>query len=101
MQDMLLTAHLTYLSGRAYVHTVTLQLFGLTASRRHVFDDYTWDEDGPLYSRFNNEKWIPNRIPLTAIMSGENDQVLEEYIPHRLSSTAMHRSDSGRQLSSR
>lgn len=37
--------------------------------RRYVFDDYTWDMDGPEYSKFG-DKYIPSRIPLTALISG-------------------------------
>ncbi|EKM61659.1 uncharacterized protein PHACADRAFT_83052 [Phanerochaete carnosa HHB-10118-sp] len=53
MQDMILTAHLTYRSGRTY-----------------VFDDYTWDKHGPAYALFDNKRWIPSRIPLSALISG-------------------------------
>ncbi|PSR92064.1 hypothetical protein PHLCEN_2v4780 [Hermanssonia centrifuga] len=52
MQDMVMTAHLTYKSGRTY-----------------VFDEFTWDKYGPEYT-FYNGKWIPSRIPLSAVISG-------------------------------
>ncbi|EKM50148.1 uncharacterized protein PHACADRAFT_200992 [Phanerochaete carnosa HHB-10118-sp] len=53
MQDMVMTAHLTHRSGRTY-----------------VFDDYTWDKHGPPYSMFDDKRWIPSRIPLSAVISG-------------------------------
>ena len=37
---------------------------------RFVFDNYTWNPDGPDYSDYNG-KLIPSRIPLSAIMSGK------------------------------
>lgn len=37
---------------------------------RYVFDDYTWDKHGPVYSKFDDKRWIPSRIPLSAIISG-------------------------------
>ncbi|GJE89657.1 O-fucosyltransferase family protein [Phanerochaete sordida] len=53
MQDMVMNAHLTYRSGRTY-----------------VFDDYTWDKYGPPYQKFDEKRWIPSRIPITALISG-------------------------------
>ncbi|GJE89655.1 O-fucosyltransferase family protein [Phanerochaete sordida] len=53
MQDMIMNAHITHRSGRAY-----------------VFDDYTWDRDGPAYSKFDEKRWIPSRIPISALISG-------------------------------
>jgi hypothetical protein len=40
----------------------------------YVFDNYTWDRDGPEYSTFNG-KLIPSRIPLSAMISGRNGLV--------------------------
>ncbi|KIP04170.1 hypothetical protein PHLGIDRAFT_76434 [Phlebiopsis gigantea 11061_1 CR5-6] len=53
MEDIVLTAHLAQLTNRT-----------------HVFNDYIWDVDGPEYTRFENRNWIPNKIPLSAIVSG-------------------------------
>lgn len=44
-------------------------LLSHTVNRAFVFDNYTWNPDGPDYSDFNG-KLIPSRIPLSAIMSG-------------------------------
>lgn len=52
MQEMILDAHLAYTSGRAF-----------------VFDNYTWDRDGPEYSDYSG-KLIPSRIPLSALVAG-------------------------------
>ncbi|KAI0683422.1 hypothetical protein BC835DRAFT_1295970 [Cytidiella melzeri] len=52
MQDLILTAHLTHISGRAF-----------------VFDDYLWVRGGPAYSEYNG-KLIPAHVPLSAIISG-------------------------------
>ncbi|KAI0683421.1 hypothetical protein BC835DRAFT_1395213 [Cytidiella melzeri] len=52
MQDMLLNAALTYHTGRSY-----------------VFDNYTWQLDGPEVAEWNGNK-IPARIPLSAFISG-------------------------------
>ena len=29
-----------------------------------------WDVEGPVYTRFDERVWIPNKIPLSAIVSG-------------------------------
>ena len=42
-----------------------------------VFDNYTWNPDGPDYTDYNG-KLIPSRIPLSAIMSGK---INSEYSP--------------------
>ncbi|KAI0246304.1 hypothetical protein BJV78DRAFT_1364921 [Lactifluus subvellereus] len=52
MQELLLNAHLAYLAKRTY-----------------VFENYTWDKRSGDFSRFNR-KWIPSRVPLTALLSG-------------------------------
>lgn len=44
-------------------------LLSHTVNRAFVFDNYTWNPDGPDYSDYNG-KLIPSRIPLSAIMSG-------------------------------
>ena len=49
--------------------TIGILFEALTASR-FVFDNYTWDRDGPDYSRFGN-KVVPARIPLSALISGK------------------------------
>ena len=36
---------------------------------RNVFDDFTWDRDGPEYSKWG-DNLIPSRIPLSALISG-------------------------------
>ena len=45
-------------------------LFLTRSTARHVFDDFTWDMNGPAYSKFDSTRWIPSRIPLTAVISG-------------------------------
>ncbi|KAI0348320.1 hypothetical protein BDW22DRAFT_1404258 [Trametopsis cervina] len=52
MQDLVLTAHLTYVSGRSF-----------------VFDDYLWVRGGPAYADWNG-KLIPAHVPLSAIVAG-------------------------------
>ncbi|GJE88479.1 O-fucosyltransferase family protein [Phanerochaete sordida] len=52
MQDMILNAQLVFETGRSY-----------------VFDNYTWDRDGPEYADFHGVT-IPSRIPLSALISG-------------------------------
>jgi len=52
MQDMVMNAQLTYATGRGY-----------------VFDNFTWDRDGPDYAEWGGKK-IPSRIPLSALISG-------------------------------
>ncbi|KII84728.1 hypothetical protein PLICRDRAFT_179075 [Plicaturopsis crispa FD-325 SS-3] len=51
LQELILNAHLAHSSGRAF-----------------VFDNYTWDRDGPDYSEYNGHL-IPSRIPLSAMIS--------------------------------
>ena len=45
-------------------------VLGADQTDRFVFDDYAWDRRGPAYSRFDRNRWIPTRIPLSAIISG-------------------------------
>ncbi|KAJ7765284.1 hypothetical protein B0H16DRAFT_1661582 [Mycena metata] len=52
MQEMVLNAYLAYAAQRSY-----------------VFDNYTWDRDGPEITSWNG-KPIPARIPLSALISG-------------------------------
>ncbi|KAJ7069185.1 hypothetical protein C8F01DRAFT_1245395 [Mycena amicta] len=52
MQEMVLNAYLAYASQRAY-----------------VFDNYTWEREGPDVTSWNGHL-IPARIPLSAIISG-------------------------------
>ncbi|KAJ6562658.1 hypothetical protein B0H19DRAFT_1069255 [Mycena capillaripes] len=52
MEEMIIDAYLAYAANRAY-----------------VFDNYTWDRDGPEISQWNG-KPIPARIPLSALISG-------------------------------
>ncbi|KZT02026.1 uncharacterized protein LAESUDRAFT_706598 [Laetiporus sulphureus 93-53] len=52
MQELLLNSYLAYSSGRSF-----------------VFDNYTWNRDGPDYTDYNG-KLIPSRIPLSALIGG-------------------------------
>ncbi|EGN95083.1 hypothetical protein SERLA73DRAFT_187372 [Serpula lacrymans var. lacrymans S7.3] len=52
MQELIVNAHLARVTKRAF-----------------VFDNFTWDQDGPDYSEYNG-KLIPSRIPLSAMISG-------------------------------
>ncbi|KAJ6516863.1 hypothetical protein C8R47DRAFT_1172918 [Mycena vitilis] len=52
MQEMILDAYLAYAAHRAY-----------------VFDNYTWEREGPEISSWQG-KPIPARIPLSALISG-------------------------------
>nr|GAT55983.1 predicted protein [Mycena chlorophos] len=54
MQEMVLNAYLAYAADRAY-----------------VFDNYTWDREGPEVSQWHGKK-IPARIPLSATITGES-----------------------------
>lgn len=40
-----------------------------------VFDNFTWERDGPEYSNYNG-KLIPSRIPLSAMISGKGQKCL-------------------------
>lgn len=44
-------------------------LLAYKSKRSFVFDNYTWNRDGPIFSDFNG-KFIPSRIPMTALISG-------------------------------
>ncbi|KAI0291368.1 hypothetical protein B0F90DRAFT_1777336 [Multifurca ochricompacta] len=52
MQELLFNAHLAYLAKRTF-----------------VFDNYTWDKTSSDFSSFNDKR-IPARVPLTALLSG-------------------------------
>ncbi|KAF9219945.1 hypothetical protein BS17DRAFT_788327 [Gyrodon lividus] len=52
MQEILINALLAHATNRAF-----------------VFDNFTWDRNGPDYAEFNG-KLIPARIPLSALVSG-------------------------------
>lgn len=52
MQDYVMNGLLAHSTGRSF-----------------VFDDYTWNPDGSLFSDYNGHL-IPSRIPLTALLSG-------------------------------
>ncbi|OBZ68588.1 hypothetical protein A0H81_11555 [Grifola frondosa] len=52
MQELLLSAHLAYSSGRSF-----------------VFNNYTWNGDGSNFTDYNG-KLIPSRIPLAALIRG-------------------------------
>ncbi|KAF9002338.1 hypothetical protein BDQ17DRAFT_1357290 [Cyathus striatus] len=52
MQEMLLNVHLSWESGRGF-----------------VYDNYTWDINGPPYSDWNG-KLRPSRIPLSTMVGG-------------------------------
>ncbi|GJE93721.1 O-fucosyltransferase family protein [Phanerochaete sordida] len=51
LQDLVFNAQLSYSAGRAF-----------------VFDNYTWNRDGSIYSDFNG-KLIPSQIPLSALIT--------------------------------
>ncbi|KAL4062369.1 hypothetical protein J3A83DRAFT_4110097 [Scleroderma citrinum] len=55
--------------GNAMQELLINTLLSHTVNRAFVFDNFTWNPDGPDYSEFNG-KLIPSRIPLSAIMSG-------------------------------
>lgn len=72
MQDLVMTAHLTYVTGRTYVSYpffIDSNANDMLVADRYVFDDYVWNRDGIEYSRFNG-KLIPSRIPRSALISG-------------------------------
>ncbi|KAH9947084.1 hypothetical protein B0H21DRAFT_740272 [Amylocystis lapponica] len=52
MQELLMNAFLAYSSGRSF-----------------VFDNYTWNREGPDYTDYNGHL-IPSRIPLSALITG-------------------------------
>ncbi|KAH7902857.1 hypothetical protein BJ138DRAFT_1131576, partial [Hygrophoropsis aurantiaca] len=52
MQDFVMMGLLAHVTGRSF-----------------VFNDYVWNPDGSRYSDYNG-KWIPSRIPLTALLGG-------------------------------
>ncbi|KAH9940544.1 uncharacterized protein BXZ73DRAFT_88761 [Epithele typhae] len=52
LQEHLLNAYLAYQSGRTL-----------------VFDNYTWSDDGSLYTKYKT-RWIPSQIPYTALVRG-------------------------------
>ncbi|KAI0636419.1 hypothetical protein C8Q77DRAFT_1050048 [Trametes polyzona] len=52
MQDLLMNSYLAYKAGRSF-----------------VFANYTWIDDGSLYSEFKGKK-IPSQIPFTALIRG-------------------------------
>ncbi|KAI0640151.1 hypothetical protein C8Q77DRAFT_1153040 [Trametes polyzona] len=52
LQEHLLNAYLAYMSGRTF-----------------VFANYTWSDNGPLFSVYNG-KLIPSQIPYTALLRG-------------------------------
>lgn len=41
-----------------------------TLSFRFVFDNFTWERDGPEFTEYNG-KLIPSRIPLSTMISGQ------------------------------
>lgn len=43
--------------------------FGVDDIGRFVFDNYTWNRDGPIFSDYNG-KLIPSTIPMTALIEG-------------------------------
>jgi len=52
---------------------------------RFVFDNYTWNRDGPVYSNFNGNL-IPSTIPMTVQIAGASfDNVLRPPKIHVLS----------------
>jgi hypothetical protein len=69
MQEMILNAYLAYAAQRACVSLIVLVHRQYSLAHRYVFDNYTWDRDGPEISSWNG-KPIPARIPLSALISG-------------------------------
>ncbi|KAH7885742.1 hypothetical protein F5I97DRAFT_1145854 [Phlebopus sp. FC_14] len=55
--------------GNAMQELLVNALLAHTVKRSFVFDNYTWERDGPEYADYNG-KLIPARIPLSAIISG-------------------------------
>ncbi|KAI6095656.1 hypothetical protein EV401DRAFT_2062431 [Pisolithus croceorrhizus] len=55
--------------GNSMQELLVNALLSHTVNRAFVFDNYTWDPDGPDYSVYNG-KLIPSRIPHSAIISG-------------------------------
>ncbi|KAI6108778.1 hypothetical protein EDD16DRAFT_1694730 [Pisolithus croceorrhizus] len=55
--------------GNSMQELLVNALLSHTVNRAFVFDNYTWDPDGPGYSVYNG-KLIPSRIPHSAIISG-------------------------------
>jgi hypothetical protein len=46
-----------------------------------VFDDYTWNPDGSIFTDYNGHL-IPSRIPLTALLGGKyNVAISRVYVP--------------------
>ena len=66
-------------SSMPYSHTIheerELATFHLSTTPTHhltisfVFDNYTWNRDGPIYSNFNGNL-IPSTIPMTVQIAG-------------------------------
>ncbi|TBU44070.1 hypothetical protein BD309DRAFT_959243 [Dichomitus squalens] len=52
LQEHLMNAYLAYRAGRIF-----------------VFDNYTWNDDGSLCSKYNGH-WIPSQIPYSALIRG-------------------------------
>ncbi|KAJ3509166.1 hypothetical protein NLJ89_g5362 [Agrocybe chaxingu] len=55
--------------GNVLQEMIFSELLAVKARRGFVWDDYTWNRDGPEYSDFNGKK-IPSRIPLSTMLSG-------------------------------
>ena len=76
MEEMLLNAHLAYLSNRTCALSTSSPslaahvISSFSQSGSYVFENYTWDKtvSGDI-SSFNGKK-IPARVPLTALLSG-------------------------------
>lgn len=69
MQELLMNALLAHTTRRAYVLFPMALVSLSTLPASFVFDNFTWDRDAVNYSMFNG-KFIPARIPLSAIVSG-------------------------------
>lgn len=55
--------------GNAMQELVMNAVLAHATKRAFVFDNFTWERNGPDYSTYNG-KLIPSRIPLSAIISG-------------------------------
>ncbi|KAF9651931.1 hypothetical protein BDM02DRAFT_3110067 [Thelephora ganbajun] len=55
--------------GNALQEHFVNALLAYHSRRAFVFDNYTWNRDGSVYSRFN-EKLIPSMIPMTVQIAG-------------------------------
>jgi hypothetical protein len=65
--------------GHHYIRVIPVRQGACESARTHatsfspwgsfVFENYAWDKKAGDFARFN-DKWIPSRVPLTALLSG-------------------------------